>query len=85
MIHRNRLKTARTLLGLSQAEVCEKAGISIVTIRRVESETGYAEKVSDETIERVRRVLEDHGIVFLDTGDVSPGPGVALRTSQPGR
>lgn len=79
MITPQQIKSARTLLGLSQVEICEAAGISIVTLRRIESLGHYAEKVSDATVAKVQHVLEEHGATFLKVGDPSPGPGVAVR------
>lgn len=73
------LKAARHLLDLSQEEVCKAAGISIVTMRRLEGSGAYPEMVSDATTDKVRAVLEARGAMFLDTADPSPGPGVALR------
>ena len=77
--YRGQLKAARTLLGLTQKEVAQEVGISIVTMRRIESETGYAEQVAVSAIQRVRIILENHGAVFLKSGDTSPGLGIALR------
>ena len=80
MITPQQIKSARTLLGLGQAEICDAAGISIVTLRRIESRGSYANLVADETVVKVQRVLEDRGATFLDSGDPSPGPGVAVRS-----
>jgi transcriptional regulator with XRE-family HTH domain len=73
------LKAARTLLDLSQEEVSAAADISIVTLRRLEGSGAYASMVADATAAKVRTVLEAHGAVFLEAGDPSPGPAVALR------
>ena len=82
MITPQQIKSARTLLGLGQVEICEAAGISIVTLRRIESLGHYAEKVSDATVAKVQHVLEAHGATFLKAGDPSPGPGVAVRSTE---
>lgn len=80
MITPQQIKCARTLLGLGQVDICDAAGVSIVTLRRIESQGSYANLVADETIAKVQRVLEDRGAIFLNTGDPSPGPGVAVRS-----
>lgn len=77
--YRHRLKAARTLLRLTQKDVANEAGVSIVTMRRIESETGYADKVAENMIQKIKVILEQHGAVFLQAGDISPGPGIALR------
>tara|TARA_R110000787_G_scaffold44395_4_gene108952 strand:- start:863 stop:1117 length:255 start_codon:yes stop_codon:yes gene_type:complete len=74
----NELKAARTLLGMSQRELSEKAGVSLVTLRRLESQLDYASMVSAATTTKVRDALEASGIIFLEPGDVVRGRGVAL-------
>ena len=73
------IKAARTLSGLSQAELCELASIPLITLRRVEGRPSHKGLVSEETIEAIRKALETQGIQFLDNGDVAAGPGVALK------
>lgn len=75
----NELKAARTLLGISQRQLSEKAGVSLVTLRRLESQLDYADMVSMETTGKVREALKASGIMFLQAGDVVHGRGVALR------
>ena len=78
-IFSQQLKAARALAGLSQAEVCDRAGISLVTLRRLESLSHYSDQVAPATGEKVRAVLEAAGVVFLSPGEVSAGYGVSLR------
>ncbi len=73
------LKAARTLAGLSQAEVCERAGLSLVTLRRLESQLDYAHLVAPATVGKVKEVLAAAGIIFFAPGEVAGGCGVALR------
>lgn len=75
------LKAARALAGLSQADVCDRAGIAIVTLRRLESQSHYSEMVAPQTVERVRAVLEAVGVVFLGPEDIAEGYGVIIRDS----
>ncbi len=76
---KSRIKAARDLLGITQAELCEAAGVPLITLRRIEGKPDHAGLVSPETVERVCKALESRGIQFLDSGQVSAGPGVALK------
>jgi transcriptional regulator with XRE-family HTH domain len=69
------IRAARHLLGLSQADVAAATGLSLPTIKRVESERDVP--VSQETLAAVRAMLETAGVEFLpqDNG----GAGVRLR------
>lgn len=57
------LRAARALLGWSQTDLAEKAGLSVPTIKRMESEGVIP--VSEEARERARLALETAGITFL--------------------
>lgn len=72
------LRQARAALGWTQAKVAEAAGVSLPTIKRLESGQG-ALPVRLETQSLLQRAFEVHGIQFLDDGQVATGPGVALR------
>ena len=68
-------RAARHLLGLSQADVAKATGLSLPTIKRVESNREVP--VSAEAQAAVRGALEAAGVIFVDeNGD---GPGVRLR------
>jgi transcriptional regulator with XRE-family HTH domain len=71
------LRAARALLGLSQAEIATRAGISIPTMKRAEADTGI--RVSSETIAAIRSVLESAGVEFTN-GDA---PGVKVKFRNP--
>ncbi|WP_282025579.1 helix-turn-helix domain-containing protein [Limimaricola cinnabarinus] len=73
------IKAGRTLAGMSQAELCEVAGIPLITLRRIEGKPDHAGLVSQETVEKVKAALEAHGVQFLDGGTVASGPGVAMK------
>ena len=62
---------ARGLLKMQQAELIEATGVSKATIIRFEA----GGSVRPETMEAVRNVLEERGIVFTNGGE----PGVKLR------
>lgn len=61
------IRAARALLDLGQAEMAERAKVSIVTIRRLETKQG-ADRVAPATLERVRAVLEQAGAEFIPDG-----------------
>jgi transcriptional regulator with XRE-family HTH domain len=73
------LRAARGLLGWSQTELAERAGLSLPTVKRVESGTGP--RVSNEAQTKLQRALESAGVEFIDEN--GGGPGVRLRKRQP--
>lgn len=77
-IIKSQIKAGRVLAGLTQAELCESAGVPLITLRRVEGRPDHAGLVSQDNVAAIRKALEDKGIQFLDSGQVAAGPGVAL-------
>jgi transcriptional regulator with XRE-family HTH domain len=67
------LRAARALLGLSQAEIARRAGISIPTMKRAEADSGI--RVASATIVAIRSVLEAAGVEFTN----GEAPGVKLK------
>jgi transcriptional regulator with XRE-family HTH domain len=67
------IRAARQLANLSQADIARATGLSLPTIKRVESEREVS--VSDEAQTAVRRALEAAGVEFTNGGE----PGVKLR------
>jgi transcriptional regulator with XRE-family HTH domain len=63
----DQIRAARALLRLEQAELAERAKISIVTLRRLETKRG-GERVAPATLARVRAVLEQAGAEFIPGG-----------------
>lgn len=57
------VRAARELLGMSQTELCEAAGVSRPTLRDIEAETGDPKRSS---LEKVRHALQQRGIRFVD-------------------
>lgn len=68
------LRGARGLLGWSQSQLAEAAGLSLPTIKRTELETV---NVSIEAREMLRIALEEAGVEFI--AENGGGPGVRLR------
>src|SRR5262249_7007120 len=75
VITREQIRAARGLLGWSQSQLAKRAGMSLPTVKRME--TGTGPKVSDEARARIQVALEAAGIRFIDEN--GGGPGVRLR------
>ncbi len=73
------VRAARMLLRWEQKELARKSGVSLPTIKRLESQPGVLSAYPD-TIAAIRRTFEDEGIEFLD-GDA---PGARLHRSSAG-
>ncbi|TPJ80176.1 helix-turn-helix transcriptional regulator [Mesorhizobium sp. B2-6-2] len=75
MVTAAQMRAARALIGLSQAELARRAGVSIPTIKRCESDSERTAVVSADTQDKVRAVLHAEGVEFTN-GNY---PGVRLR------
>ncbi|CAN7515234.1 helix-turn-helix domain-containing protein [Mesorhizobium caraganae] len=69
------MRAARALIGLSQSELANRAGVSIPTVKRCESDSERVAVVSAETQDKIRAVLEAEGVEFTNGNR----PGVRLR------
>ena len=83
MLFVEQVKAARALLGWSQSELADHAGISVATLKRLESFSGML-RGTVETAWRIQGALEKAGIIFIDA-DESNGPGVRLAKPIPAR
>ena len=63
----DQIRAARALLRLEQAELAERAHISVATIRRLERGQS-SERVAPATLAEVRKVLEEAGTEFIPDG-----------------
>lgn len=70
------LKAARSLIGMEQAELAERSGVSVATIKRFEAMSGPID-ARTSTIAKLKAALEAGGIAFVDQNGM--GPGVRLR------
>ena len=68
-------KMAKAAAGLSNPELAEIAGLHRNTLNKIDRGEGKA-----STVQLVRLTLEARGIQFLDSGEVSAGLGVAMRS-----
>ena len=69
------LRAARGLLGWSQTELGKRAGLSLPTVKRVE--TGKGARVSEKARAKLQSALEAAGVIFIEEN--GGGPGVRLR------
>lgn len=74
--HAAQLRAARGLLNWTQATLSEQSGISLPTVKRLESSEGLL-RVRLDTIEKLRGALEAAGVEFI--AENGGGPGVRLR------
>lgn len=73
MITREQLKMARAALGWSVRETANRAKVAANTVSRYENGTD----AYGETLAKLKRALEQGGVVFLEGN--GQGPGVRLR------
>jgi transcriptional regulator with XRE-family HTH domain len=76
LLHAEQIRAARGLLGWNQAELANRAGVSPMTIKRLEAQSGVVGGTVD-TVLRVQKALEKAGIVFI-ASNTEGGPGVRL-------
>ena len=81
LISIEQIRAARGLLGWSQSELANRAGLSLPTVKRVEA--GLGPRVSDAARARIQEALEIGGVRFIDEN--GGGPGVRLRKGRPGK
>ncbi len=77
MITVSQLRAARGLLGWNQNQLADASALAISTIRRMEGDRGPL-KSSAENVLKVRRALENAGVIFIDQNEEG-GPGVRLK------
>lgn len=65
MLTSEQMRAARALLRMEQTELATRSGVSVETIKRMESTNG-AVKGREDTIRSVRRALEQSGIEFIE-------------------
>ena len=66
---------ARTSLGWSINTLAEASNVSISTVKRIETKTGF-ERATPANLRLIRTTLEVAGVEFI--GGANDGPGVRL-------
>ena len=80
MIMPSQIRAARALLGVSQWELADLAGIGAATVKRIEAASEI--RGSADTFWKIQRALEAAGVEFI-SADEAKGPGVRLKDSGP--
>jgi transcriptional regulator with XRE-family HTH domain len=74
----SQIRAARALVGWSQTEVANAAGLSIPTVKRAEAEGGI--KVSEDALRAIADALKKAGVEFI--AENGGGAGVRLRKAK---
>jgi len=69
------IRMARACLSWSVAALAEKSLVSVSTVKRLETETGFS-KATKSNITAVQKTFEAEGVEFIGLQD--EGPGVRL-------
>ncbi|MDI1366141.1 MAG: helix-turn-helix transcriptional regulator [bacterium] len=77
MLTSPQIRAARALVNWSGPKLAEASGLSLPTIRRMESAVGPG-RSSVDNVEAVQRALEGAGVIFQPADD-NAGPGVRLK------
>lgn len=79
------LRAARALLRIEQSGLAERSGVSLATIKRLETAPGTLTGAQASTVSSLRLALEEAGVIFLDDKEGTPrgGPGVRLAEAEP--
>ncbi|WP_246727975.1 helix-turn-helix domain-containing protein [Rhizobium leguminosarum] len=72
------IRAARSLVGIEQVALAEKAGVSANTIRNMEAFGAERVKVRTDTLDAVTDALKQAGVIFVDEGPSEGGPGVRI-------
>jgi predicted transcriptional regulator len=75
MIEAPQIRAARALLDINQTTLSQWAGVSVATIKRIESAPEIRGTV--ETLRRIQKALEAAGVEFISE-EGTTGPGVRL-------
>lgn len=70
------IRAARMLLRWEQKDLAETSGVSLPTIKRIETKAGEVPAYTS-TVDKIRNALESAGVVLVDPNGL--GPGVRLR------
>lgn len=72
MITSEQIRAARAMLKWTAADLAERAGVGIATIRRMEIEAGVP-SCNAKILEKMQIVLQQAGIGFIGSPDSNPG------------
>ena len=81
MIEAPQVRAARALIGWSETQLADAAGVPISIVERFE--TGAPDPIAANAVEKMRAALERAGVVFIPK-DGGGGIGVRLREALEG-
>ena len=73
MISSKQIRAAKAMLKWSGEDLARNAGLSLSTIRRIESSEGVPEGQNMKTVVAIKNILEKAGIEFIGSPDDRPG------------
>ncbi len=77
MLLAGQIRAARALLDWSQQKLADESGVSLATVRRIESDRG-PDRSTAPNRDAIKRALEKGGVMFTQK-DSQGGAGVRLR------
>lgn len=82
MLSSEQVRAARALLRWEQKELADASGVSLPSIKRLETQHGEL-AAQPRTVSAIRRAFETAGITFIDdhANSAGGGPGVRLSAS----
>jgi len=78
MITARQMKAARALLGFDQRALARASGVSLPTIRRMETSHDHV-RANVDTLVKVVAAFEDAGVELITTGAASAADGRGVR------
>ena len=78
MIFGFQIKAGRGIVRMSQIELGELSTVSVPTIQRIENDEEHAKSATQDTMNKLRRALEDSGVKFIKATDAA-GTGAGVR------
>ena len=79
MLTSEQIRAARALLRMEQKELAKLSGVSLPSIKRLETQPGRL-AAQERTIAAIRTALETAGVLFIDQN--GNGAGVRLKDKQ---
>nr|WP_117196390.1 helix-turn-helix transcriptional regulator [Rhizobium terrae] len=81
MITSEQVRAARALLRWEQKDLAEASGVSLPSLKRLETQPG-ALSAHSRTVEAIQSAFESAGVIFLGDGETTSG-GAGARLAKP--
>ena len=82
MLSSEQVRAARALLRWEQKDLADASGISLPSIKRLETQRGRL-AAQDRTAKAIRSALEEAGVTFIDDNATSASGGPGVRLGEP--